>query len=699
MSPILLRKLRFDQMNILCGNTVFRGNIYFFFSCFSVSIKNMQVLTVAPVVRGTLQGTLTYFSKEPIAIGSVIIVPIRTREVPAIVIESTEVSNAKSTLKSSDYVIRKVANSKPRNIWLPEFLRATEETSRFFAQKFGETLLLLTPKLILDAHINGELNDPEISSNNNQFEALAVQCDARTRIETYQRLVRESFARLESVFICVPTEEDVDRVTRLLSHGIEDYVFSFHSSFSKKRIIERWKEVTEKNHAVLVVGTAQYLAIPRYFKIIILDEEHSPAWRTMNKPYMDLRMFVEEYARSSKSLFIVGASILRAETHERIANGTIGEYSHIFTHALNNIKTLLVDPRVEEKLIKESTGRKGVIVISKETQELIKTAITQNEKVFLLAARKGLAPITTCSDCGALVCCPQCDTPLVIHRIRGGASLRALTTSNTTGKMEESISSEQCIYICHGCGFTRVPENNVNETCPNCGGWKLQGIGIGIDRIDDEITKLFPDTPRFILDSNRAKTRAQAKKIITQFEKSQGAILIATPMAISLLGTVDNTVIISIDSLFAIPDIRMSERIFALILALREKTTKKLLIQTRANDTAILNQALSGDLADFSKNELDLRKTFSYPPYGTIIKITLHGKRDDLTNEIERLKAFLVDYAPLVPGAMMRETKNIFRMHIILKLTEGTWPNKELLAKLRVLPPQFTIEVNPDNLL
>lgn len=650
----------------------------------------MQIITVAPIVRGALQGELTYFSKEPVAVGMLVVVPVRSREVPAVVLDSQNVSDAKSALRSSDYAIRKIARTKPRRIWLPAFLKAVEETANLSAQKLGETLLALTPKMVLDAYLEDALDEPrqdfldknlsrqaKIINTVGRFEILAIQGLTETRVEAYQRLVRESFVRHESVFVSVPTEEDALRVSNELGRGIEDYTFSFYGSLTKKRTLEKWSCATKEKHAILVVGTAQYLSLPHYFKTIILDEEHSHAWKMIARPLLDLRVFVEQYARASESTLIIGAPILRAETHERIARGVINEFGRIAAHAHGEIKTMLVDPRREEKNIRELTGKRNMVLVSSELRTLMEDAFARKENILLLSARKGLAPVTTCGDCGALVRCPECATPLVIHK-------------------KESKSQ---VFVCHGCGFMRSPENNVNETCPNCGGWKLQGVGIGIDLIDDEIKKLFPETPRFVLDSDRAKTRAQAKKIIERFEKSAPSVLIATPMAVPLLRAVDNTAIISIDSLFAIPDIRISERIFALMLALREKTEGVLLIQTRTDDTSIFEQALHGDLTTFTENELSLRKTFSYPPYGTMIKITLRGKRADIASEMERLKAFLGSYAPIVPGAMAREPKNVFRMHMILKLAENNWPNSELLAKLRALPPQFTIEVNPDHLL
>ena len=516
----------------------------------------------------------------------------------------------------------------------------------------------------------------------------ATQGSTHQRIEAYRQLIRESFARHESVYICLPTEDDVERVAKELGRGIEDYTFLFHSNVSSKRILERWQKASEEKHAILVVGTTQYLGIPRFFHTIILDEEHARTWKTMARPLIDLRVFAEAYARASKSTIIFGAPILRPETIERVRTKEVTEFGRISAHTEAPTESAtLIDPRKEEKEIRENTGRREFILFSNPVRELLEKISTSHGHILLLTSRKGLAPITSCGDCGTLVRCPECEAPLVIHK-------------KTLDKKESQI------FICHACGFMRTPEDNVHETCPQCGGWKLQGVGIGIDRVEAEVSALFPDLPRFVLNGDRAKTRPQAKKIITEFKKSERGILIATPMAIPLLDEIENTVVISLDSLFAIPDIRMSERIFALILALREKTIKKLLVQTRADDTILFEQALRGDLTAFTENELALRKAFSYPPYGTIMKITLRAPQENIADEMEHLKTFLAEYAPIVTGVIAREpmrtgnnSKKLFRMHMILKLSEGMWVNTTLLAKLRALPAQFTVEVNPDHLL
>lgn len=643
----------------------------------------MQIVTVAPIVRGALKERLSYFTNEPLEIGMVVVVPVRSREIPAIVLETRTATSEKSTIKSSEYAIRKITHARPQHIWSPAFLNAIQKTADASAQKFGETLLTLTPKIILEAYLARELPAIHLLPESNRTKTtpvFAIQSDTKTRLEHWESLVREAFARGESLFICVPTEEDVMRVSARIGRGIPDYIFSFYGSLSKKRVIENWKNATNEKHPVVIVATPQYLSIPRYFKTIILDEEHSHAWKTMTRPLFDLRIFVEKYAQASGSIFILGAPLLRAETHERIQNGGIDKFDRVSARMSANVTTNIIDPRVEEKATHEQMGKHTLVVLSAELRALLEEAARKKESTVLLAARKGLSPITACADCGTLIRCPECETPLVLHKKRLGVE-------------------EQRVFVCHSCGFLRTPEDNVHETCPQCGGWRLEGIGISTDRIEDEVKKQFPNIPRFVLDGDRATTRAQAKKIITQFQKTPGSVLIATPMALALIDTIPHAAIVSVDSLFAIPDIRISERIFTLILALREKATSTLLIQTRADDTSIFTQALAGNLSQFIENELAMRKMFSYPPYGTIIKITLRGKREEVGSEIERLKDFLKNYSPVAPATMTKEPKNIFRMHMILKLGADSWPDDELLAKLRALPPQFTVEANPDNLL
>lgn len=654
----------------------------------------MYVLTVVPLVRGTLKSALTYFSKDLIKTGYIVTVPLRGREVPALVIEVNDASNEKTILKNSDYKIKKIVHREPYTLWNRSFIKAVEETSHTYLQQFNETLLALTPKAILDAYLNKQLTDDNgrraINKGTSPSRVFAIQGSTDTRVKQYHRLVKKSLTQNESVFICAPTQEDVERIASEFSDKKNEELFVFHSGISEKKLLKQWEKVREETLPLLVVGTPQYLSLPRHFGTFILEEEHSRLWKTFIRPFIDMRFFVATLARNSGSVLVLGAPILRLETQKKNRDK---EIKLITTRTEAHKESLLIDPRVEEKNIKERTGLRTVQILGDEIRAMINHAQENGEKVFLLIARKGLAPLVVCGDCGHALRCPVCDKLLVLHRIRGGTSLRALATSNPTSKKEVAR-----IFSCHSCGFHREPEDGEHETCPVCGGWRLEGLGIGTERVEENFKKLFPSAERFILDGDHTKTRASARKVIASFEKSKKGILIGTPMAIPFLSTVSATAIVSLDPLFAIPDFSMNERIFALILTLREKTKGKFLVQTRLDDTTLFKQALAGDTKLFVEDELVMRKTFSYPPYGTIIKITLRGSRAQISTEMGKLTTFLSEYNPFVSQTITRK-KNIFQMHMILKLTEGVYPDKKLFPKLQTLPPQFIIEVDPDNLL
>lgn len=638
----------------------------------------MFVLTALPIIRGTLKGTLTYFSKTPVKTGYLVTVPLRGRDIPALVVESSDARNKKIILKNSDYTVKKIIHTKPYLLWDTSFIKAARETSIASIQEFSEILLSLTPKVILDTYANGNrvkrpLKKQISSALSSPSRTLAIEGSKSARIDFYKSIVHKSLQQNESVFICVPNQSDAEKVANEFSETKIHFIF--HSGISKKKLLKQWEEVLALTRPIVVVGTPQYLSLPRHFATIILEEEHSRLWKTFMRPFFDMHFFVEAFARATSSALILGAPILRLETHYKILNG---EIELVSPRAETRKESLLIDPRIEEKEIKERTGSRTMQIFGKEIRSIIKHAQKNDEKVFLLVARKGLAPLVVCGDCGTIIHCPRCGKPLVLHKKTDERSTR--------------------IFSCHSCGFKRVPEDGEHETCPVCGGWRLETLGIGVERVEDEVKKLFPSTEHFIIDGDHTKTPASARKTMALFEQSKKGILIGTPMAIPLLPTISTTAVISLDSLLAIPDFSMNERIFALILALREKTKRKLIVQTRVDNTVLFEQALKGDIESFVKEELAVRKAFSYPPYGAVIKITLRGARAQIPIEMQKLRTFLSEYNPLAPQTMTRK-ENVFQMHMILKLKKEVFSDKKLYSKLHSLPPQFTIEVDPDNLL
>ena len=155
----------------------------------------------------------------------------------------------------------------------------------------------------------------------------------------------------------------------------------------------------------------------------------------------------------------------------------------------------------------------------------------------------------------------------------------------------------------------------------------------------------------------------------------------------------------SVDSFFSIPDFRIQEKIFHILLELRALSQKKMLIQTRQTQTKIFDYAIYGNLIDFYRDEINDRKEIGYPPFVTYIKLTLEGSKPAVKKQMEEIVEFLKPYDLSVFDAFNPGKKTAFTIHGLISLSQGAWPDKILLAKLRELPPFVAIKIDPDTLL
>jgi len=259
--------------------------------------------------------------------------------------------------------------------------------------------------------------------------------------------------------------------------------------------------------------------------------------------------------------------------------------------------------------------------------------------------------------------------------------------------------------MCHRCKI----KTEASTRCDTCQSWNLTALGIGTDLILQEISKKFPKRNVFILDKERAKTARAAEKIAEEFQATPGAILIGTEMALYYIsGKVENAAVVSFDSLLAIPDFKISEKIMHILIELDNLASQSLIIQTRQPDDEAIVQFLSGNLSEFVRGELKARQDLNYPPFSTLIKITYRGPKNNMGKAGEYLKNLFKDYEPAIFSAFVPRVKNLHALNAVLKIKRSEWTlpeisdgtlNVNLLARLRSLPPALSIEVDPDNLL
>lgn len=243
----------------------------------------------------------------------------------------------------------------------------------------------------------------------------------------------------------------------------------------------------------------------------------------------------------------------------------------------------------------------------------------------------------------------------------------------------------------------------IEDHCSNCGSWNLKSYGIGTEKVEEEIKRYFPDSPVFQLNSDCVKNRKQGECVRDDFLKTSRGILVATELMFSYFHEpIDNIIVISVDNLFTLPDFRVSERIFRMLLRLKCLANNFFGIQSRMENKKIFKDALNDNLASFYREELESREQLGYPPFSRLIKISSSAKSLALLDaEINKAKNLLKQSQPLDFPSFIHKINGVYTHNIILKLSPDAWPHKNtaLIEILRSLGPHLTVQVDPISIL
>lgn len=651
----------------------------------------MYIVTVIPIKKGPQKEYLTYFSSINIPLGSIVVVPIRFKNADAVVIGIEKASDLKSDLKTRDYQLKKVISIKGSSPFTSSFFQACEKMKTYTQGNLGAVIKTFLPSVFLEKF--SELKTPikkevgiEISENV-KHEKLIFQTLIPDRLSWYRTLIREAFAKKQSIFICVPTRYDIEKFKNELTKGIEQYVFSFHGEMTKKMMIATYNSAVTENHPILIIGTGMFLSIPRTdIRTIIIENESSDAYKKFSRPYVDIRSFAEIFSSIENIKLIFGDTLLRPETLHRHENKELGEVSPPIFRLPQVDRQIIVDMKEEVNEKKEKEFK----VLSKTTRDMIEYALSHGESVFLFSVRRGLAPMTICHDCNNTLLCPDCSTPIVLYGTKQRTATKIISTR---------------IFMCNKCGKKETTEIR----CPECSSWNLTPLGIGTDRVYEEVKNLFPKANIVQIDKESTPTSKEAHEAILTFNKSAGSILIGTEMVFSYLNNeVTHSAIISLDGLLSIPSFNITQKILHIIEKLNYLTKRNLIIQTRIPENHILRHILSGNVLPLYREDLKERKQFGYPPFKRLIKITFTGT----TSETEKARIFLEkllsNYEPQIFSAFIGKVKGQYITNTVIKVDPSLWPlltddkknvNEYLAQNLSAIPPSFSINVDPEDLL
>jgi len=611
----------------------------------------MYVLTAAPLAPGIPYEELTYFSKDEVRPGDLVEISIKKRVVRALILHAKPAKEEKQEIRSALFGIKKITKILYRDYIHPTLFQAIELESMYHLQPIGRLIYDLLPEKYFSGRIS-PLLEQKIKPG---FEVNLLQQPLAERIVRYRSIIRESFAKKSSVVIFFPTIHDLINSEKILAKGIEDYVVSFHSGLTEKKWNNSYKEITKNAHPLLILSTPSLLPWLREdLGTIVIEREQSQYYYGHSERY-NMKNVLIRLARASRARVILGATLLSLDSYlmheEREASDAMPiQYR-------NDLPIEVVPMQDESHTASPYLSKKALNLLHQMHKE-------KSGHYFFYAHRKGMYPTTVCMDCGTLFICDKCDRPYVLHKIGGVRT-----------------------YVCHECeNIIRIEEEN-SISCMHCGGWRLTTLGIATTGVEEELKSL--GIPTFAIDGERTNTRSKVEKVYNAWRESDYGVLIGTEMAHNIFEEADEIVILSLDSLFSLPEYRTDEKVVYLISEMAEKIKNngKIILQSRLTKMPVMKHLKSHSFIEFYKDTMKERKEMHLPPYFVVIKAKFHNLDN---NYKEKLESEFTEFEPIFFEA--GSGKTILFIHVPKKKWEE---DREVKEKVRHILSYGDPEVNP----
>lgn len=385
--------------------------------------------------------------------------------------------------------------------------------------------------------------------------------------------------------------------TRLRSY-FGDRVAILHSELSPGVRYDEWRRIKE-GMADVIIGTRLAIFAPlKNLGLVIMDGEEETSYKQEEVPRYHTREVALRRARESGATVILASGSPTLESYYEVKNKNYGLTrlsQRIDKKKLPEIK--LVDMRLE------LTQKKNRSIFSLELQEGMRKRLEKKGQVILFLNRRGFASFILCRECGLVLRCPNCNLALTYH-------------------------FPDRILRCHHCSYSiKVP-----DICPNCRGHYMRPFGIGTQRVEEEIRKLFPEARVMRMDTDTTKKKGSYQRMVKAFEEGKVDILVGTQMVLKGLEFKGKVLlgVVSADTALNLPDFRATERTLALLSQVVGKTGRgsfpdEVLIQTYTPEHYGIREACFGDYDSFYNREIAYRKELSYPPFTHLINILVRS--------------------------------------------------------------------------
>ncbi len=419
------------------------------------------------------------------------------------------------------------------------------------------------------------------------------------KTEVYMQVADMVLKSGRGVLVLVPEIALITQMERRFRARFGDCVGVLHSALSGGERYDQWTRILE-GAATVVIGARSAIFAPfENIGIIIVDEEHDSSYKQEGQLRYNARDLAVVRAKQNDCLAVLGSATPSVQSYYNTVTEKFSELS--LTQRVEQ-RSL---PEISIVDLRETRDTRGIgRYISPQLRQAMQETLERGEQVLLFLNRRGYASFPVCSACGQPMRCKHCDISLTLHQ-----------RSNA--------------YRCHYCGFSR----SAASKCDVCGSDKIKLLGLGTEKLEGMVAKLFPGARLARMDRDTTTRKGSVLKLLKGLRDKTIDILVGTQMVakghdfpnITLVG------IICADLSLSFPDFRAGERTFQLLAQVagragRGERPGRVILQTYNPAHFSIDAARNQDFTSFYNQEIGFRKALNYPPFSRVIQLKISGR-------------------------------------------------------------------------
>ncbi|MFS0672383.1 primosomal protein N' [Ornithinibacillus sp. 179-J 7C1 HS] len=544
-----------------------------------------------------------------------------------------------------------------------------------YRNPYDENAFEKTLPLTLTAQQEEALNPIKEKINQSKHDVFLVHgVTGSGKTEIYLQAIQEVLEQGKEAIVLVPEIALTPQMVKRFKGRFGDKVAVMHSALSSGEKYDEWRKIQMKKVQVVVGARSAIFAPFENLGIIIIDEEHETTYKQEDQPRYHARDVAIKRGQYHNCPVVLGSA---TPTLESFARAKKGVYKLATLDKRTNEKEM---PEVEIVDMREELHNGNRSMFSTRLKESMESAIARGEQIVLLLNRRGYSTFVMCRECGHVKQCPHCDIALTYHK-----------------------RSNQ--LKCHYCSY----EEHMPRQCPECSSDSIRYFGTGTQRVEESLNELMPHARVIRMDVDTTRKKGSHEKLLTSFAKREADILLGTQMIAKGLDFANVTLVgvLTADSMLHLPDFRSSEKTFQLLTQVsgragRHELPGHVIVQSYTPDHYSIQLASHYDYNQFFLREMQIRKTFRYPPYVYLSLVTVshpnHVKVVQITQRIVQLLLKVVGEDTVVLGptpSPIARMKDRYRYQCMIK-----YKNEPNLRKyLKKIIDQFAEEVRKEDLL